>query len=121
MFLGYRDDIEELIQTFDLAVFPSLWEGLPLAILEVMACGKPVVATDVGGNRQLLEEGNCGLIVPVAQTEPLAEAILSLLRNQNLAKEMGQRAKKLVYEKYDSKIMVKRIENLYEKLLLKKS
>ncbi len=118
-FLGHRDNIEEIIQTFDLAVFPSLQEGLSLAILEVMACGKPVVATDVGGNRQLLEKNKCGFIVPVAQPEPLAEAILWLLRNPNLANAMGQRAKRLVYEKYDSKIMVKRIENLYEKLLSK--
>jgi len=77
-FLGYRRDIPELISAFDLYVLPSLWEGLPLALLEALAIGKPIVATRVGGNPEIVEDGANGYIVPPRDPAALARAILAV-------------------------------------------
>jgi glycosyltransferase involved in cell wall biosynthesis len=77
-FLGYRSDVPALIAALDAYVLPSLWEGLPLALLEALAGGKPIVATHVGGNPEVVEDGENGLLVPPRDPDALARAILAL-------------------------------------------
>jgi glycosyltransferase involved in cell wall biosynthesis len=77
-FLGYRSDIPELVSAYDLYVLSSLWEGLPLALLEALAIGKPIVATRVGGNPEIVEEGVNGYIVPPRDPAALARRILDV-------------------------------------------
>ena len=94
-FLGYRDDIPKLLSSFDVYILPSLWEGLPLALIESLAVGIPAIATDVGGNSEIIEHGINGLIVPANSAKALADAItqmynqresLSHFRELNIAK-----------------------------------
>jgi glycosyltransferase involved in cell wall biosynthesis len=80
-FVGYRRDVPELLAALDLHVMPSLWEGLPLALLEALASGKPIVATRVGGNPEVVEDGVNGLVVPPADPAAIARAVLALRRD----------------------------------------
>lgn len=80
-FLGYRNDVPDLIASLDVYVLPSLWEGLPLALLEALAMGKPIVASRVGGNPEIVEHGVHGLLVPPGDAKALSEAIVQLLRD----------------------------------------
>ena len=77
-FLGYRRDIPDFLSALDLYVLPSLWEGLPLSLLEALAAGKPVVATRVGGNAEIIEQGVNGRLVPARDEAALAEAIMGV-------------------------------------------
>jgi len=81
--IGYCNEVQKFIATLDLYVLPSLWEGLPLALLEAMAAGKPIVATSVGGNQEIVEENVNGKIVPPRNEKALAEAILDLYDKKN--------------------------------------
>jgi glycosyltransferase involved in cell wall biosynthesis len=87
-FLGYRSDIPQFISALDLYVLPSLWEGLPLALLEAMAVGKPIVATQVGGNAEVVEDGVNGYVVPARDPVALARAILRVRRDPAFAEQV---------------------------------
>ncbi len=87
--LGFWPDLAEALCALDVFVLPSLMEGHPLAVLEAMAAGKPVVATDVGGNGEAVEAGSTGLLVPAADPGALADAIGTLLADPERARAMG--------------------------------
>jgi glycosyltransferase involved in cell wall biosynthesis/predicted ATP-grasp superfamily ATP-dependent carboligase len=118
-FLGFRDDIPELLQELDVFVLPSLSEGLPLSALEAMAAGKPVVATDVGGTHEAVIDDHTGFLVPAADPKALSEKILCLLRNPELAKRFGEAGKKRVKQFFSQETMIKRYEELYDETSLK--
>ena len=94
--LGPRNDVPRLLKTADVFVLPSRTEGLPNALLEAMAAGCPIVATDVPGCRDLIEHEQTGLLVPYANTGALADALLRLLTDPSLAQRLGQNASTLV-------------------------
>jgi glycosyltransferase involved in cell wall biosynthesis len=87
--LGTRHDVANLLAAADLFALPSLWEGLAMALVEAMAAGLPVVATDVSGTRQVMIDGATGVLVPPADAERLAAALIALLENPVRAREMG--------------------------------
>jgi glycosyltransferase involved in cell wall biosynthesis len=87
-FLGYRRDVPELVASLDLYVLPSLWEGLPLALLEALASGKPILATAVGGNPEVVEDGENGLLVPPRDPEAIAHAVLRMRSDAPLLERM---------------------------------
>lgn len=115
--LGPRDDVAALMAAADLVVHPSHEEGFSNTILEAMAAGKAVVATDVGGIPEEVEEGVTGILVPPRSPERLAEAMLSLLENPARAREMGDAGRKRVRDLFPLQKMVHEIETLYEELL----
>ncbi len=117
IFTGWRKDAVEIIALFDILVVPSLNEGMGKVLVEGMALGKPIVASSVGGITDLVNNGDNGLLVPPRDPDALKEAILKLIRNKNMAQEMGKKGKARVYPEYDIFTMVKQIENLYESLL----
>jgi glycosyltransferase involved in cell wall biosynthesis len=116
IFTGIRHDISEILALIDLFVLPSLWEGLPLSLLEAMAAGKPVIATPVGGVPEIIEDGINGLLVSPRSPNDLAEAIITLLQNPKKAKSMGDAGRKKVDE-YSVEAMVQKTENLYRQLI----
>jgi glycosyltransferase involved in cell wall biosynthesis len=116
-FLGSRTDVPALLAISDLLVHPSTEEGFCNAILEAMAAGRPVVATDVGGNREAVVDGETGLLVPSRAARPLAAAIASMLERPDLAKRMGIAARQRVAAEFDRSVMVRRYEDVYDGLL----
>jgi L-malate glycosyltransferase len=116
-FLGTRTDVPALLAISDLLVHPSTEEGFCNAILEAMAAGRPVVATDVGGNREAVVDGETGLLVPSRDARPLAGAIASMLERPDLAKRMGIAARQRVAATFDRSMMVRRYEDVYDGLL----
>jgi len=116
VFTGPRSDIEELLACMDLLVSPSLTEGLPTTIIESMACGVPVVATDIPGTRELIQDGVTGCLVPPANSHALAEAILTMLASASLREETAHRAGAAVKD-FSIKAVARRYEALFQALL----
>jgi glycosyltransferase involved in cell wall biosynthesis len=121
IFTGRRQDIPELLTAADLFVLASLWEGLPLVVLEAMAAELPIVATDVGGTAEAIIDGTSGLLVPPANSEKLAEKILTLLNDESLGQTLARNGLVKVKEEFSASSVAERFENLYLKLLTDKS
>jgi glycosyltransferase involved in cell wall biosynthesis len=112
-FLGTRRDLPEIFRALDLFVQPSLWEGLPLALLKAMGAGLPVVATRVSGSREAIVDGVNGCLVAPGDPEALARAILKLYRQPEARRRLGDAARRTVAERYSLEAMLKRLEELY--------
>jgi glycosyltransferase involved in cell wall biosynthesis len=112
-FLGERQDVPQLVSCFDVFVLPSLWEGLPYSLLEAAALGKPVVASDIDGVRELIRHEETGLLVPPRKPELLADAVVRLLRDRDYALRLGQNLKADVRETYTLDRMVTQVQDLY--------
>ena len=115
-FLGHRDDVPDVLAALDLAVSSSDYEGTPLAVMEFMAAGLPVVATRVGGVPDLIEDGTHGLLVPRRDPQRLAEAIADLLRDPDRARTIAAEGQRRQREEFDIDVTVRKIEALYERL-----
>jgi len=111
--LGTRRDIPEILTQFDVFVMPSLWEGLGITVIEAMVTGLPVIASGVDGLRELIEDGETGILVESKNAESLAEAIMKLLEDQSLAISLGKNAKQEIVENFDMTKMVKKYEEAY--------
>lgn len=114
--LGMRNDIPELLAICDICVLPSLSEGLSNSLLEYMAAGKPIVATDAGGNPELIQHNANGLLAKKADAKDLAEKILHLLRNADEASRLALKAKETVTGKFTIETMIEKYECLFEEL-----
>jgi len=115
-FLGYRADMPEVISALDVYVLPSLWEGLPLALLEAMAIGKPIVATRVGGNPEVVEHGVNGFLVPPRDPGALAEHILRALDDEDFRRRAEQANARRFAREFSLEAMVRAHEQLYEEV-----
>jgi sugar transferase (PEP-CTERM/EpsH1 system associated) len=114
-FLGFRDDVPSLLHAMEVFILPSLSEGLPLSILEALALQKPVVATNVGGIPEIVEDGVTGYLVPPRNPEALADRILLLLRDPQTAAKFGQAGRKRVEENFGVEQMIRKYQSLYER------
>jgi len=120
-FLGIRQDVPQLMNAADAYVMSSAWEGLAIVLLEASATGLPIVATDVGGNGEIVIDGETGFLVPPKNPNKLAQAMLRLMSlPQEERKHMGERARQYVEENFSLERVVDRWEHLYCELLLKK-
>jgi glycosyltransferase involved in cell wall biosynthesis len=111
--LGARDDVPELLASFDVFAFPSLFEGLCVAVIEAQAAGVPVVATPVGGIRETVVDGETGLLVPTGDPAALAAAIRRLLEDREAAQAMAAEAKRRVRERFSVERVVEETLHLY--------
>lgn len=114
--LGARSDIPTLLAAADLTTLASDWEGLPVAVLESMAAGRPVVATDVDGVAEVLRHGG-GLLVPPQDPDALSDALTRLLTDPVAAAAAGAQAARVICEHYDPTQMVRRYDRLIRDLL----
>jgi glycosyltransferase involved in cell wall biosynthesis len=112
-FLGLRNDIPEILSAMDLFVMASHEEGFSNALIEAMAAGLPIVATDVGGNREALDEGSIGILVPPKDPDALAGALSRMIADRDMRDRMAIRAKKHVTERYSVDRMVHCFIQLY--------
>src|SRR5262249_3721845 len=106
LFAGARDDVPELLASFDVFAFPSRFEGLCLAVIEAQAAGVPVVATPVGGIRETVVDGETGVLVPVDDAAALAEAILRLLGDPQERRRLSEEARRRVHDTFSETRMV---------------
>jgi glycosyltransferase involved in cell wall biosynthesis len=118
---GERSDVPELMRGLDCFVLPSLAEGISNTILEAMACGLPVIATDVGGNAELVVAGSSGEIVRAADVEAMARQIVRFATDTRLAQEMGLAGRRLVEQKFSMEAMVAAYQGTYDRLLQRPS
>jgi glycosyltransferase involved in cell wall biosynthesis len=116
-FLGWREDINEIMPIFDMLVLPSLNEGMGRVLVEAMAAGKPVVASRVGGIPDLVIHGKTGFLVPPADEKALADGIKKLLDDPEKAWEMGQQGRKLC-QQFSLEAMIEKLDDLYSDLIL---
>ncbi len=114
---GSRDDVPRLLRGLDVFVLPSLAEGISNTILEAMACGLPVVATRVGGNPELVIEGETGMLVPAADPVALAGALDNYLRDPSLARRHGRAGRERVEREFSLHAMVQRYLAVYDDIL----
>ena len=117
---GERDDIPDMMRGFDLFVLPSLREGISNTILEAMASGLPVVATRVGGNPELVIEGETGMLVPPSDPAAMANAIWTYLDHPEFLKAHGQAGRKRVEQHFNMEKMVNGYMEVYDKVLSQK-
>ncbi len=112
-FTGARDDVPELLASFEVFAFPSLFEGLCLAVIEAQAAGVPVVATPVGGIRETVVPGETGLLVQPGDAAALAEGIVWVLEHREEARRLAAEARRRALERYSVERMVDETLRLY--------
>jgi glycosyltransferase involved in cell wall biosynthesis len=115
-FLGWREDVDEIMPVFDMLVLPSLNEGMGRVLVEAMAAGKPVVASRVGGIPDLVRHGETGYLVPPADVEALADGIKKILDDPERAWEMGQQGKEYCRQ-FSLEAMIEKLDDLYSDLI----
>jgi glycosyltransferase involved in cell wall biosynthesis len=113
--LGYRNDVTRILPILTVVAMSSLWEGLPIAFLESMSAGKPIVANNVDGASEVIIDGETGFLVPAHQPSKMADRILYLLNNDKLCHEMGYLAQKRS-NYFSMQRMLEQIEFLYKEL-----
>src|SRR3972149_8851754 len=121
LFIGRRRDIPEILASINIFVMPSIAEGLPNALLEAMAMGKPIVTTEVGGIPEIVKNGFNGLLVPPRDTLSLSKAIKRFLGNDRLAAKLGQAARDLVHDNLSIKAIAQKWQSLYVSILKEKA
>lgn len=116
-FLGLRQDIPRILAVLHAFVLPSLSEGLSMAILEAMVAGKPVIATDVGGNPELVEDSETGYLVPSQNSQALADRLISLLMNRDRALQFGKVGQLRAQGQFSLRTMVREYQAIYDQCI----
>ena len=114
---GARDDVAELMRGFDLFVLPSLAEGISNTILEAMSSGLPILATAVGGNPELVVEGESGELLPTADPQAMAAGLWRYLGERDRARRHGAAGRKIIEQRYSMRAMVEAYMGVYERAL----
>jgi glycosyltransferase involved in cell wall biosynthesis len=116
-FAGQRANMRDYYEAIDLYVLPSLSEGLPFVVLEAMALEKPVLATRVGAIAEVIEEGSNGWMIPPGESDTMAAALNSLLKDRSKLKEAGQRAREMLYPKFSPQRQASEVIGIYQEVL----
>jgi L-malate glycosyltransferase len=112
--VGLQTEVRPFLAAFDLYMMSSIFEGLPIALLEAMASGCPVVSTDAGGIKEVIEDGREGLLCPVNQPETLVDLALEMLNSQTKRSEFSVLARKRIENNFSMETMVQALEELYD-------
>ena len=113
-FLGYRSDVNKILPQFDIFTLPSFGEGFGLVLLEAMACGKAVVATDVMSIPEIVQQGKSGLLVPAQDVSALAEALDTLIANPELRDQLGKAGFQRLKREFTVERMVRKTVEVYQ-------
>ena len=119
-FLGRCSNIPEVLKQMSIFTLSSTTEGLPMTVLEAMAAGLPIVATDVGGNRELVQPPQCGLLVPARDASALSRAYIDLLRDPQRRAQMGAASRARAVQYFSIDHMLAEYKKLYDRLLTRK-
>jgi len=113
-FIGFREDIPQILAVIDILVVPSLFEGLPLTILEAMHTGKAIIASRVGGIPEAIKDGETGILVSPRDCHALTKGILELLKDPEKRKQMGEKGKQRALQHFEVERMVKEYASIYD-------
>lgn len=117
IFQNFRQDIPFVLSGIDIYCLPSLWEGLPIGLLEAMAMKKAIVATPVDGTKEAIQNGTSGILVPHQSPQELANAILLLHRQKDKLQQFGNEARKTIEEHFEVTRMAREVEQAYARFL----
>lgn len=120
IFLGFKADIGDILNISDVVVLPSLWEGLSIALLEAMAAGKPIITTAIESNKEVIQHGYSGMLVPKKDPIALADAVYEIFKNREFSSKLGENAKRIYFQKYKEDLMLEKYVNLYIELIKEK-
>jgi glycosyltransferase involved in cell wall biosynthesis len=120
-FAGERKDVPSILQSLDCFVLPSLWEGLSVVLLEAMAAGAPVVATNIPGNDEVIIDGQTGWLVPADDPQSMARKILHLLKNPEQARMFGSAAREYTQKEFTFAQMIRSVEKIYLETVARRS
>jgi glycosyltransferase involved in cell wall biosynthesis len=121
-FQTFRQDVPDVLAAADIFVLPSLWEGLPIGLLEAMAMGKAIIASDVDGTGEVLKHERNGLLVKTGElVSSLTEALVRLGRDREMQKKFRQGAIEMINERFNVTRMAREIEDIYTNVLNKPS
>jgi glycosyltransferase involved in cell wall biosynthesis len=109
---NYNGDINELLLSFDIYAFPSLWEGFPYSVIEAMRAGCPIIATNVGGIPEAIRNRVEGLLIPPSSVEALESAIEELMNNADLRNMLGENAKNRFLDMFTIEKMNERLQEI---------
>lgn len=123
IFVGHRpnDELPLLHRVMNVLVLPSLFEGVPRAVMEAAAMSTPAVVTDVKGNREAVTHNDNGLLVPLGDVAALTSAVVSILKDKDTAQRMGQNARQMALENFDERKVFSRVLAEYRRLLEEKN
>lgn len=113
-FLGVKKNVVKYLNQADIGVFPSSYEGLSLALLEMMSCELPIVISDIPVFREITRNGACAKIVALHQIEELSDCIIDLAGNKNLMKDLGKTGRRIIVENFSHKKMILSYEAMYD-------
>jgi glycosyltransferase involved in cell wall biosynthesis len=119
-FLGKRTDVPELLAAIDLYVITSRWEGLPLALIEAMMAGKPIISTAVGAIPTALRHNEDGILIEPNRKDQLVEALLTLIDDPDRMRLLGENARKRGIAKFSPSVVLGELENIYREILTRK-
>ena len=117
IFAGVREDVASILSAMDLFLLTSIFEGLPLSVLEAMAAGLPVIATHVSGTPEAVLHDRTGLLIPPADSSVVSKAVIELLANPERRRCMGEQGCALVRKHFSKSFMVKQVEDIYDNLI----
>lgn len=113
----FRQDVPDVLAAADIFVLPSLWEGLPIGLLEAMSMGKAVIGTNVDGTSEVISENVNGLLTEPGNIQALAAAMVTLSRDESMRNRLGESAKATVTNRFNAAVMTREIEKIYSGLL----
>lgn len=116
IFVEFRQDIPDILSAIAIYCLPSLWEGLPIGLLEAMAMGKAIVATEIDGTKEVINHMENGLLIPVKQPRLLADALIILIQKENLRKDLGGKARELIKKEFTIDRMTNEIQTVYKQV-----
>ncbi|HEY9381746.1 MAG TPA: glycosyltransferase, partial [Burkholderiales bacterium] len=114
---GWKDDMQTVFEQSHIVCLPSYREGLPKALIDAAACGKPIVTTDVPGCRAVVRDGENGFLVPAGDSTALADALLRLLKDPQLRRNMGQAGRAIAEQRFSIERVVEQTLALYDAAL----
>jgi len=114
---GHRDDMVAVFHAAHIVCLPSYREGLPKVLLEAAACGRSIVTTDVPGCREVVRDGENGLLVPARNAQALSEALLCLIKNPELRAQMGRRSREIMFKEFSSEKVIAQTLSVYKELI----
>jgi glycosyltransferase involved in cell wall biosynthesis len=117
MMLGDRNDVEILLRKMNIFILPSLYEGFPISIIEAMSSKLPVIATNVDGIPEIIENGKTGILITPKNSTSIENAIISLIQNEELRKQLGDNGRKFVKNRFSKNLMVESHEKLFKDIL----